>query len=78
MPHPEHRHILQIPGTHNGMAALQAKTASLRACYLSGAAMTASLVLADPGIITVGDVSFFIRQVVRASALPVLLDADTG
>ena len=70
--------ILQIPGTHNGMAALQAKAAGFAACYLSGAAMTASMGLPDLGIITVDEVAFFIRQVVRASSLPVLVDGDTG
>ena len=70
--------ILQIPGTHNGMAALQAKAAGFEACYLSGAAMTASMGLPDLGIITVDEVAFFIRQVARASGLPVLVDGDTG
>ena len=70
--------ILQIPGTHNGMAALQAKHAGFEAAYLSGAAMTASMGLPDLGIITVDEVAFFIRQVARSSALPVLVDGDTG
>ncbi len=70
--------ILQIPGTHNGMAALQARAAGFTASYLSGAAMTASMGLPDLGMITVDEVCFFIRQVVRASGLPVLVDGDTG
>src|SRR5579871_311705 len=70
--------ILQIPGTHNGMAALQAKAAGFEAAYLSGAAMTASMGLPDLGVITMEDVAFFIRQVTRASGLPVLVDGDTG
>jgi methylisocitrate lyase len=70
--------ILPIPGAHNGMAALQAKAAGFEALYLSGAAMTASMGLPDLGIITVDEVSFFVRQVVRASGLPVLVDGDTG
>jgi methylisocitrate lyase len=70
--------ILGIPGTHNGLAAQQAKAAGFSACYLSGAAMTASMGLPDLGIITVEDVCFFIRQVTRASGLPVLVDGDTG
>ena len=70
--------ILRLPGTHNGMAALQAKRAGFDALYLSGAAMSASMGLPDLGIITVDDVSFFIRQVSRASGLPVLVDGDTG
>ena len=70
--------ILRIPGTHNGIAALQAKSAGFEAAYLSGAAMTASMGLPDLGIITVDEVCFFIRQVARASGLPVLVDGDTG
>ena len=70
--------IVQIPGAHNGMAALQAKAAGFEAAYLSGAAMTASMGLPDLGMITVEEVCFFVRQVARASALPVLVDGDTG
>jgi methylisocitrate lyase len=70
--------ILQLPGTHNGLASQQAKAAGFDACYLSGAAMTASMGLPDLGIITVDEVSFFVRQVARASGLPVLVDGDTG
>ncbi len=70
--------ILRIPGTHNGMAALQARDAGFSALYLSGAAMTASMGLPDLGIITVEEVCFFVRQVARASGLPVLVDGDTG
>src|SRR5918994_3152858 len=70
--------ILEIPGSHNGMAALQAKAAGFEAVYLSGAAISASMGLPDLGVITVDEVSFFIRQVSRASGLPVLVDGDTG
>jgi len=70
--------ILQVPGAHNGMAALQAKAAGFDSAYLSGAAMTASMGLPDLGMITVDEVCFFVRQVARASALPVLVDGDTG
>jgi methylisocitrate lyase len=70
--------ILQLPGAHNGMAALQAKAAGFEALYLSGAAMTASMGLPDLGIITVDEVAFFIRQIARASGLPLLVDGDTG
>ncbi len=70
--------ILPLPGTHNGLASQQAKAAGFNACYLSGAAMTASMGLPDLGIITVDEVCFFIKQVTRASGLPVLVDGDTG
>jgi methylisocitrate lyase len=70
--------ILRLPGAYNGLAALQAKRQGFEALYLSGAAVSASMGLPDLGIITVEDVCFFIRQVSRASALPVLVDGDTG
>jgi methylisocitrate lyase len=70
--------ILRLPGAHNGMAALQAKAAGFGALYLSGAAMTASMGLPDLGVITVDEVAFFVRQIVRSSALPLLVDGDTG
>jgi methylisocitrate lyase len=70
--------IAQLPGTHNGQAALQAKAAGFEGLYLSGAAMTASMGLPDLGVITVDEVCFFIRQVARSAGLPVLVDGDTG
>ncbi|WP_330629513.1 methylisocitrate lyase (plasmid) [Thioclava litoralis] len=70
--------ILRLPGAHNGQAALQAKATGFGALYLSGAAMTASMGLPDLGIITVDEVCFFIRQIARASGLPLLVDGDTG
>ncbi|MBY5989953.1 methylisocitrate lyase [Roseovarius atlanticus] len=74
----EHPGILRLPGAHNGQAALQAKAAGFEGLYLSGAAMTASMGLPDLGIITVDEVCFFIRQIARASGLPLLVDGDTG
>ena len=70
--------ILPMPGAHNGLAALQARAAGFDALYLSGAAMSASMGLPDLGIITVDEVCFFIRQIARATGLPVLVDGDTG
>ena len=70
--------ILRMPGAYNGLAALLAKRQGFEALYLSGAAVSASMGLPDLGIITVEDVCFFIRQVSRASALPLLVDGDTG
>lgn len=70
--------IAQLPGAHNGQAALQARAAGFKGLYLSGAAMTASMGLPDLGVITVDEVAFFIRQIARASGLPLLVDGDTG
>ena len=70
--------ILRMPGAHNGMAGLQAKNAGFEALYLSGAAMTASMGIPDLGMITVDEVAFFVRQITRATGLPLLVDGDTG
>jgi methylisocitrate lyase len=70
--------IVRMPGAHNGLAALQAKRQGFEALYLSGAAVSASMGLPDLGIITVEDMCFYIRQVSRAAALPLLVDGDTG
>lgn len=70
--------ILQMPGAHLGIAALLAKQAGFESLYMSGAAMSATMGLPDLGMITVDDVAFHIRQVARASGLPILVDGDTG
>ena len=69
--------IVQMPGAHSGLAALQARAAGFEALYLSGAAMSATMGLPDLGVITVDEAAFFVRQVARAG-LPVLVDGDTG
>jgi methylisocitrate lyase len=70
--------ILQLPGAHNGLASLQAKQAGFDAVYISGGAVTASMGLPDLGVITVDEMAFVVRQVARASGLPLLVDGDTG
>ena len=72
------RRIVVMPGAHDGLAALQAKRAGFEALYLSGAAMTASMGIPDLGMITLDEVAFFTRTIVRAADLPVLVDIDTG
>jgi methylisocitrate lyase len=70
--------LLQIPGAHNGQAALQARRAGFEALYVSGAAVSASMGLPDLGILTVDEMCFYVRQIARASGLPLLIDGDTG
>ena len=70
--------ILQLPGAYNGLAALQARAAGFEGLYLSGAAMSAQMGLPDLGVITVDEVALFVRQIVRAAGLPLLVDGDTG
>lgn len=70
--------ILGLPGTHDPLAALLARRAGFRALYVSGAGISATLALPDLGILTLGELAYFTRAIVRASGLPVLVDGDTG
>ena len=70
--------IVRLPGAHDPLAALLARRAGFEALYLSGAAVTASLALPDLGVLTLGELTFFTRAIVRASGLPLLVDGDTG
>lgn len=70
--------ILQIPGSHDSMAALMAKKAGFQALYLSGGAYTASLGIPDLGMITSTEVAERAKELVRAANMPVLVDIDTG
>jgi len=70
--------IVQIPGAHNALAALLAKRAGFQALYLSGGALSASLGLADLGILGLDELCFFTRAIARAAGLPLVVDADTG
>lgn len=70
--------ILKIPGAHNSLAALLAKEAGFNALYLSGGALSASMGLADLGIMTMEELCAAVRSIVRASGLPLLVDGDTG
>lgn len=69
---------LVTPGAVDGLSALLARQAGARALYLSGAAFSASLGLPDIGLFGLEELTARTRVVVRASGLPVVVDADTG
>ena len=70
---------VQIPGTINAYCALLAERAGCRAIYLSGAGVAnASFGLPDLGMTSLNDVLEDARRITAASALPLLVDADTG
>ena len=70
--------IVAIPGAHHALAAMIAKRAGFKAIYLSGAALTASMGMADLGLIGLDELCFFTRSIARACGLPMVVDADTG
>jgi methylisocitrate lyase len=70
---------LQIAGTINAYAARLAEASGFRALYLSGGGVAAnSLGVPDLGISSMEDVLTDLRRITDASALPVLVDIDTG
>lgn len=70
---------LQIVGAINGYTARLAEAAGFRAIYLSGGGVAAnSLGMPDLGISTMDDVLTDLRRITDATALPILVDIDTG
>jgi len=69
---------LAVPGAYNPMAALMARDVGFDALYFSGAAFSAGLGIPDIGIFTLDQLTQAVRDVVRASGLPLIVDADTG
>lgn len=70
---------LQVAGAINAYCAMLAQRAGFKALYLSGAGVAnASFGLPDLGITTLNDVCEDARRITQATALPLLVDADTG
>jgi methylisocitrate lyase len=70
--------ILGVPGAHNAVCGLLAKSAGFEALYLSGAAFSASMGLPDLGVMTQEELCAAVRSLHRATGLPVIVDGDTG
>jgi methylisocitrate lyase len=70
---------LQVAGAINAYTARMAEATGFRALYLSGGGVAAnSLGMPDLGISTMEDVLIDVRRITDASALPLLVDIDTG
>lgn len=70
---------LQMPGAINAYSAMLAERAGFKALYVSGAGIAnASFGLPDLGMTGLNDVCEDIRRISGATALPILVDADTG
>lgn len=70
---------LQVIGAINAYHAKMAENTGYRALYISGGGVAAgSLGLPDLGISTLDDVLTDVRRITDATALPVLVDIDTG
>ncbi len=70
---------LQVVGAINAYHAMMAERTGYRALYLSGGGVAAgSYGLPDLGLTSLNDVLEDVRRITYATALPLLVDADTG
>jgi methylisocitrate lyase len=70
--------VLRFPGAFNPLAAMLIEQLGFDGVYVSGAAVSAGLGLPDIGLVSSSELVLQARQVARVTALPVLVDADTG
>lgn len=71
------RHMTFV-GAHNPFIAKLIERAGFEGVYLSGAGLSNSMGVADTGIMQLDDFAYMGRNIARATALPVISDADTG
>ncbi len=70
--------IVMCPGAWNGLVAAAIAKTGFESCYISGGATANASGYPDIGLITLTEMCRTIREVVSASKLPVIVDADTG
>lgn len=72
------KELLQFPGAFNPLSARLIEKQDFDGVYVSGAVMSAELGLPDIGLTTLSEVRLRAEQISRMTALPTLVDADTG
>jgi methylisocitrate lyase len=70
--------LLRFPGAFSPLSAMLIARHGFEGVYISGAVISADLGLPDIGLTTVTEVAGRAQQIARVTALPALVDADTG
>jgi methylisocitrate lyase len=70
--------LLVLPGAFNPLSAVLIERIGFDGVYVSGAVLSADLGLPDIGLTTLTEVAGRSQQIARVTALPALVDADTG
>ncbi|GAA2838392.1 methylisocitrate lyase [Crossiella cryophila] len=70
--------LLKLPGAFNPLSAKLIERHGFHGVYISGAVISADLGLPDIGLTTLTEVAGRAQQIARVTALPSLVDADTG
>lgn len=71
-------HPILVPGVFNPLVARLAEQVGFEAVYLSGGALSAASGVPDVGLLTLTEFVAAARDLVHATSLPVISDADTG
>jgi methylisocitrate lyase len=70
--------LLRFPGAFSPLTAMLIARHGFEGVYVSGAVISADLGLPDIGLTTLTEVASRAQQIARVTALPSLVDADTG
>ncbi|WP_181774907.1 methylisocitrate lyase [Amycolatopsis pittospori] len=70
--------LQRFPGAFNPLSAKLVERRGFEGVYISGAVLSADLGLPDIGLTTLTEVATRAQQIARVTALPALVDADTG
>lgn len=70
--------LLQFPGAYNPLVAMMVEQTGFDGVYVSGAVMANSLGLPDIGMTTLTEVSHTASAIAKVTALPTIMDIDTG
>jgi methylisocitrate lyase len=70
--------LLRFPGAFSPLVSMLIERQGFEGVYISGAVLANDLSLPDIGLTTLSEVSQRGRAIARATALPAIIDADTG
>ncbi|MFN7453387.1 MAG: methylisocitrate lyase [Pseudobdellovibrionaceae bacterium] len=70
--------LLRFPGAWSPLVAMQIEKLGFDGVYISGSVLSNDLGYPDIGLTTMSEVTARGRQIARATALPSIIDADTG
>ena len=70
--------LLRFMGAFSPLVAVEVERQGFDGVYISGAALSADLALPDIGLTTLTEVAGRGRQIARVTALPSMIDIDTG
>ncbi|MBX2845361.1 MAG: methylisocitrate lyase [Saprospiraceae bacterium] len=70
--------LLQFPGAYNPLVALLVEQLGFPGIYVSGGVMANTLGLPDIGMTTLTEVTQMAANIAKVSALPTIMDIDTG